>query len=280
MTRIVHAHASGEEFVLLLDPGATVEFGPELVQVLAFMRGPGSFSAGGPISGAIRVTRTQAILETEPVLGQAYPELASTEWFMDYRRVDGTIVPMCGGGLRLLAELLATEGLIPRTEVQLGTRAGCFPVSWAGDELVVAMGRARWQAQGTTVTFPGSDPQPALHVWLGTANAVLRVDLSEPLPGVPLAMPQAQGGTSVVLADVTGPGELSMRVFEPGLGERRTCGTSACAAAVAAQQWGEVATTWQVSSGGQTQRVEFDGSQIRLIGPASLGAVTKINLPS
>jgi diaminopimelate epimerase len=75
-----------------------------------------------------------------------------------------------------------------------------------------------------------------------------------------------------------------MRVHERGVGETRSCGTGACAAAWAARRQGEPdlggETTWQVDVPGGTVHVtENAAGSMLLTGPADLVARGTMLLP-
>jgi diaminopimelate epimerase len=66
-----------------------------------------------------------------------------------------------------------------------------------------------------------------------------------------------------------GPDELTMRVWERGVGETLACGTGSCAAAVAMRHWGRVGSKVTVHQEGGALEVELreDGT-VRLAGPS------------
>ena len=76
-------------------------------------------------------------------------------------------------------------------------------------------------------------------------------------------------------------GRVRMRVHERGVGETRSCGTGACAAALAVRTWaGPTAPdTWLVDVPGGTVRVRMLGSgTVELAGPAVLVATAQVDL--
>ena len=103
----------------------------------------------------------------------------------------------------------------------------------------------------------------------------MAVDLAR----APLVDPVPAHGTNVELvvpldasADVGPP---AMRVHERGVGETRSCGTGACAAALAARVWGGdgAPDRWRVEVPGGTLRVSvLPGDRVELAGPAVLVA--------
>jgi diaminopimelate epimerase len=88
---------------------------------------------------------------------------------------------------------------------------------------------------------------------------------------VPLGEEQGPDGSTV--------GRLRMRVHERGVGETLSCGTGACAAALAVRTWAAagvtdpstVPTTWFVEVLGGEVRVRLlDDGHVELAGPAEL----------
>jgi diaminopimelate epimerase len=76
------------------------------------------------------------------------------------------------------------------------------------------------------------------------------------------------GGINVEFISV-GPGadELTLRVWERGVGETQACGTGSAAAAAAARSWGLVGPSVSVRNPGGTLRVDFAADGVRLSGP-------------
>ncbi len=72
--------------------------------------------------------------------------------------------------------------------------------------------------------------------------------------------------TNVEFVTVTGRDEVTMRVWERGVGETRSCGTGACAAAAVAHHRGMVGDTVTVKVPGGDLAVEL-GDTVRLGGP-------------
>ena len=87
--------------------------------------------------------------------------------------------------------------------------------------------------------------------------------------------PAPPQGTNVEFVRPHGLGHLSMRVHERGVGETRSCGTGACAAALATRFWaGEGAPdVWTVDvPGGRLRVTALPGHEVELAGPAVLVA--------
>lgn len=82
-------------------------------------------------------------------------------------------------------------------------------------------------------------------------------------------------GVNVEIVRPLGPGHLSMRVHERGVGETRSCGTGACAAALAMRFWAgepDGADRWTVDVPGGRLEVTVRGDEVELAGPAVLVA--------
>jgi diaminopimelate epimerase len=82
--------------------------------------------------------------------------------------------------------------------------------------------------------------------------------------------PHFPAGTNVELATVEAPDRVRILIWERGVGPTEASGTGACAAAVAAMQFGQAARDVQVVSPGGTQRVEWDEDGLFLTGWAEL----------
>jgi diaminopimelate epimerase len=77
------------------------------------------------------------------------------------------------------------------------------------------------------------------------------------------------GGVNVEFVSV-GPGrdELTMRVWERGVGETLACGSGACAAAAAVHDWGLVGPRMVVHQPGGDATVALEDDNVVLTGPA------------
>ena len=105
-----------------------------------------------------------------------------------------------------------------------------------------AMSRSRWAApscreESVVVTVDGRS-WPARNVNMGNPHAVAFVDdlaHAGDLLAVPPFSPASvyPGGVNIEFVVDRGPGQVAMRVHERGSGETRSCGTGACAVAVA-----------------------------------------------
>ncbi len=287
MTRtlpFVKGHGTENDFVLVPDLDATLALSALDVVALADRR------AGIGGDGVIRIVPTAAADE-EAVRAQA----GEAAWFMDYRNADGSIAEMCGNGTRVFAAYLRREGLETGTEFAIATRAGVKHVRVEGEEYAVDLGPwrladpevAERDGFDALVHVDDGDPYSALSVDLGNPHTVLAlpeaVDLSAiDLTRAPMVRPEPVDGTNVELVRPLGPDHIAMRVHERGVGETRSCGTGAAAAAIATSFWaGSLAThpAWTVDVPGGRLRVRLlPGRRVELAGPAALVAEGKIRL--
>lgn len=294
---VTKGHGTQNDFVLL-DGRSTPPLDTALVRALADRR------AGIGGDGVIRLTASvqlpegAALLATEP----------SATWFMDYRNADGSIAEMCGNGVRVVADYARALGLWDPAagEFVLGTRAGVRrvrrvdPPAGIEDADWYAVDMGRWHLPGgAAAATAGADaevtvaglavPRPALSVDVGNPHTVLaladEVELAAAdLTRGPDVRPVPPQGTNVELvvplgesvdAEGTAVGRIRMRVHERGVGETRSCGTGACAAALAVRTWAgpQSPTVWLVDVPGGTVRVTIlPGDRVELAGPAVLVA--------
>ncbi|NBE51296.1 diaminopimelate epimerase [Streptomyces boluensis] len=232
-TRIafLKGHGTQNDFVIVPDPDNTVDLPATAVAKLCDRR------AGIGGDGLLHVVRSAAHPEARGMAEEA-------EWFMDYRNADGSIAEMCGNGVRVFARYLQRAGHVEEGDLAVATRGGVKRVHIAkadahgeGD-VTVAMGRATLPAEQATVTV-GERSWPALNVNMGNPHAVAFVDDLEHAGTLYSAPPTTPAtvypdGVNVEFVVDRGPGHVAMRVHERGSGETRSCGTGACAVAVAA----------------------------------------------
>lgn len=285
---IVKGHGTQNDFVLFDDAEARVELSAAAVVALADRR----TGVGG--DGVIRAVPSAALAEGRAVLAAD----ARATWFMDYRNADGSVAEMCGNGLRVFVTFLVHRGLVELREgsaVVVGTRSGPLVVRREGGLLAADLGA--WTIPGgpaavregydVGVAVAGlADVRPGLRIALSNPHTVIalggldelaRADLSVP----PRVEPVPPAGTNVELVVPMGEevvagervGVVRMRVHERGVGETRSCGTGACAAALAVRAWAGAAApdTWRVLvPGGELLVRALPEEHVELRGPARL----------
>ncbi len=284
-------HGTQNDFVLVPDLEGALGLSTARAAALADRR------AGIGGDGVIRVVPTQAA-DDDAVRAQA----PAAQWFMDYRNADGSLSEMCGNGTRVFAAYLRREGLETADTFAIATRAGVKQVRVDGDGYAVDLGPWRLadpdaaERQGfdaLVVLDDGDedDPFSALSVDLGNPHTVVALPEQFDLDGLdlhraPVVNPRPPHGTNVELVRPLGPGHVAMRVHERGVGETRSCGTGACAAAIATSFWAgslDTGSTWTVDvpGGRLTVRLLADHG-VELAGPAVLvadGAIPFALLP-
>ena len=264
--RFLKGHGTENDFVLLPDVEAGLTLTPELVRRLSDRR------AGIGADGVIRVVPTAAVAE---VAAQA----ARAPWFMDYHNADGSLAEMCGNGARLFARFLVDEGLAPMGSFAIATRGGARSVEVTPDEVTVDMGPCTPMQPAQVEVEVAGRHYTGQALSMGNPHVVVPVsdlddagDLLHP-PHVSPAAP-FPSGVNVEFVLGRGPGRIAMRVFERGVGETRSCGTGACAAAVAAAYWwGAASLDYRVEVPGGVLRVRSSATgSILLSGPTAFVA--------
>jgi diaminopimelate epimerase len=263
-------HGTENDFVLLPDPDGSVhgDLSAERVRALCDRR------AGIGGDGVLRVVRSSVVEEVALRPSRNHPAGDLPEWFMDYRNADGSIAEMCGNGIRVFARHLYDEGLVPTDQpLRIATRSGVKTLSRHGDGFSADLGPA--EVHGETKIAVGDRSWPATHVVVGNPHAVVMVDdLAE--AGSLLEEPAHDegvfpDGVNVEFVVRRGPDHVAMRVHERGSGETRSCGTGACAAAIAAA--GEGPGRWRVDvPGGVLEVSRDDAGHVHLAGPAVIVA--------
>jgi diaminopimelate epimerase len=84
--------------------------------------------------------------------------------------------------------------------------------------------------------------------------------------------PHFPEGTNVELASVEAADRVRILIWERGVGPTESSGTGACAAAVAASQFGGASRALDVVAPGGTQRVEWKDDGLYLTGWAEIVA--------
>ncbi|MGW2571588.1 diaminopimelate epimerase [Streptomyces sp. NPDC001537] len=287
MTRIafLKGHGTENDFVIVPDPENSIDLPPAAVAALCDRR------AGIGGDGLLHVVRSAAHPEARHMAAEA-------EWFMDYRNGDGSIAEMCGNGVRVFAHYLQRTGHVAEGDLAVATRGGVKSVhiaktasgsgSAAGD-ITVGMGRARLPEGDVTVSV-GERSWPARNVNMGNPHAVAFVDDLAHAGNLYAAPPFSPAsaypdGVNVEFVVDRGPRHVALRVYERGAGETRSCGTGACAVAVAAARrdgadpavTGSPVTYTVEVPGGTLVITEQPDGEIEMTGPAVIVAEGEID---
>jgi diaminopimelate epimerase len=199
---------------------------------------------------------------------------------------DGSIAEMSGNGMRCLAWVAVRDGLGDGKRLVVDTDGGRRSVDYECDDrgnvvsATVDMGSATFEPAEIPLDAPSAfDLQATYHgvtyrgdaAGMGNPHLVLFVD--DPAnTRVTTHGPNLEHDdrfpkrTNVEFVAVTGPDELTMRVWERGVGETLSCGTGACAAAAVAHRRGLVGDDVTVKVRGGDLSVRL-GDTVRLGGP-------------
>ncbi|MET4923583.1 diaminopimelate epimerase [Streptomyces sp. PSRA5] len=281
-------HGTENDFVIIPDPDNALALSASAVARLCDRR------AGIGGDGLLHVVRSAAHPEARSMADRA-------EWFMDYRNGDGSMAEMCGNGVRVFARYLLRAGLVEAGDLAVATRGGVKRVHIAKDSEAVTgggtdggsagpgavtthMGRAFLTEDDVTVVV-GDRGWPARNVNMGNPHAVAFVDDLDhagDLFTAPSVSPASvyPDGVNVEFVVDRGPRHVAMRVHERGSGETRSCGTGACAVAVAAARrdgfdpavTGEPVTYTVDVPGGRLVITERPDGEIEMTGPAVIVA--------
>ncbi|UIJ33455.1 diaminopimelate epimerase [Allobranchiibius sp. GilTou73] len=279
----VKGHGTMNDFVLVADLDGALSLTAADVGFLADRH------AGIGGDGVIRVTRTESVADAPADID---PQL----WFMDYYNADGSAAEMCGNGTRVFARYLVEHGLASGPSFEIGTRAGVKRIDLVGDGYSTDLGpwrlsradEAAERGMDAVVQVVGApDALPALSLDLGNPHTVVALPPSMDLGTLDLQRaphvdPRPFDGTNVEFVRAHGPGHISMRVFERGVGETLSCGTGAAAAALATWWWSGQSPDqlqWMVDVPGGRLGVLIDGDRVSLSGPAALVADGRVSLP-
>jgi diaminopimelate epimerase len=280
---LVKYEALGNDFLVLVDLSGAAEVDARLAQA-ACDRHRG-FGADGLLVAGLRPGNRGG---AEPVGREdgGGPAPVAEVSFLLYN-ADGSEAEMSGNGSRCLAQALIDCGAV---QAGAGDRLRLLTPAGRRDVYVRKQGDGwMWSSteMGTPkVAGPGERCNVGhgqLFVDVGNPHLVVlgpdpaTVDVAALGPLLSLEVGAASGGVNVEFVAL-GPGrdELTMRVWERGVGETLACGTGSVAAAAALHHWGRVGTKVTVNQPGGAAEVELrpDGAAL-LSGPSRrVGACT------
>ena len=222
--RLTKHHGLGNDFLVLLDLDATAPVTPALARAVCHRH------TGVGADGLLHVTRSP-----------------SADVAMALYNADGGRAEMSGNGISCLAQAVADAGIVAGGIVVVATDAGVRTVHLEPsgdshtDRATVDMGAAK--VGEDEVEWLDQHVLRAARVDIGNPHLVLHaprldsdIDLVARGASINELVPE---GINVELI-AAGPldDELTMRVYERGVGLTEACGTGACASAAAAYQWG------------------------------------------
>jgi diaminopimelate epimerase len=188
---------------------------------------------------------------------------------MELFNADGSRAEMSGNGIGCLVQAALLDGAVAGPSVVVDTDAGRRVVdvqpATAADAIAVTVDMGAVTMGDDADEWLDDDVRRAAFVDVGNPHLVLYVP--DPLWVRDLAEwgqainDKVTGGVNVEFV-TTGPGpdELTMQVYERGVGMTLACGTGACASAVAAERWGLTGPTITVHMTGGDASVEVAGT--------------------
>ena len=259
--RLTKHHGLGNDFLVLLDLEGHHPVTPELAVALCDRR------TGIGADGLLRVS----------------PGTAEAHVTMLLLNADGSEAEMSGNGIRCLAQAVFQAGIVAGPVLRVATGAGLRTVTELDrtddrtQRFSVEMGQAKVLADEPE--WVDGSVLRATRVDVGNPHLVLHWADAE-LPGTDQLIAIGEridgltpGGSNVeIVRPGPGAGELTMVVFERGVGPTLACGTGACAVAAAAHHWELSGGTATVHMPGGPVDVTL-GDPVLLIGDATSVAV-------
>lgn len=247
----VKGHGTENDFVLLPDADGDVELTPELARRLCDRR------SGIGADGVIRVAPAD-----------------HDRFVMDYRNSDGSIAEMCGNGARVFARFLVDAGWASAGRLEFETRGGLRTAELAasgdvrvGMGTVTVGGKSVAELAGREITGTAVDVGNP-HLVCSIDHDPAELDLRTAPSFDPTLFP---GGVNIEFVRTDSVDAVTMRVYERGVGETRSCGTgTVAAAAVRLAADGRDSGTVRVRVPGGQVTVEIRSGTADLIGPAVL----------
>lgn len=230
-----------------------------------------------------RAALARAICERRRGIGAdgliAYEETA-TGASMRLLNADGSRSEVSGNGVRCLGAWIASQRGTTSTgngpidiETEAGTkRLELLECTKGRYTFRAAMG-APERVRRATIDVSGL-PVDCVTLRIGNPQCVVLGEVTEDrlhrLASALSVHPHFPEGTNVELATVEAPDRVRILIWERGVGPTEASGTGACAAAVAAIQYGGAARDVQIVSPGGAQRVEWTDEGLFLTGWAEL----------
>ena len=247
------------------------------------------------ISQRINLSAKQVRLLADRHLGIGFDQLLlveePTRADADFRyrifNADGGEVEQCGNGARCFVRFVLDQGLTAKREITVETRSGLItPRLEADGRVTVNMGPPHFA--------PGAIPflaeRQALTYLLeldGTSVEISALSMGNPhavqiVDNVTLAPVGTQGPrieshprfpqrVNAGFMQILDRGHVRLRVYERGAGETLSCGTGACAAAVAGMTRGLLDSRVEVETRGGVLSIEWLGENqpVMMTGPAN-----------
>ena len=217
------------------------------------------------------------------------------DFYMRMFNPDGSEAEACGNGLRCATRYTEDNGLAKGPEIKIETPAGMkIARIKSNNSIQVAMGkpilaptaipviveRKGTRDTASVIDYPltiGKMKLKVTCVSVGNPHAVCFLD--QPVADFPLAEvgpkveqhPMFPNRVNFEIVNVISRSKLRARVWERGAGETLSCGTGACAIAVASRLKGLTDSPVDIILSGGTLIIDWDGrGEVLLSGPAEV----------
>lgn len=199
---------------------------------------------------------------------------------------DGGEVEQCGNGARCFVRFVVDKKLTAKKEITVETRSGLIQPRLEDDgRVTVNMGAPRFDPADIPFDTPACAPTYELDVdgtpvtvsalSMGNPHAVQVVENVDTAPVItqgPLIEhhPRFPRRVNAGFMQIINPNRIKLRVYERGAGETLSCGTGACAAAVAGMMRGLLDSHVDVETRGGVLTIEWhgEGTPVMMTGPA------------
>lgn len=214
------------------------------------------------------------------------PRSAGTDFYYRIFNSDGGEVEHCGNGARCFLRYVREKGLTEKQEIRVETHSGVIVPRLESDgQVSVDMGppefepeRIPFRASKRALTYwieVDGQPVEVSALSMGNPHAVQVVEDIEAAPVLtqgPLVErhPRFPERVNAGYMEIVDRGHVRLRVYERGAGETLSCGTGACAAAVAGITRGYLDSPVRVATRGGELRVAWAGGKrpVVMTGPA------------
>ncbi len=209
---------------------------------------------------------------------------ADIDVIMRLHNADGSIAEMSGNGIRCFAQAIVDSGFRQPGVLRVHTGGGLRVVGVEGSDtsglamIRVDMGVAKvdsFDVPAEASAIIGAHRVTTVDV--GNPHIVIErdptsIDIGTFGPAVEAHFMQQFGGINVEVVSATDSENVTMVVWERGVGITQACGTGATATAIATHRWGLTGSSTAVHQPGGSAVVELDGEQVTLIGPSQFVA--------
>lgn len=263
--RFTKMHGAGNDFVVIDGVNQSVDLSPDRIRAIADRH----FGVG-----------------CDQLLLVEKPQNPAADFRYRIFNADGGEVEQCGNGARCFVRFVVDKGLTQKNAITVETRSGLIePRLEADGRVTVNMGAPRFEPADIPFEAETRQPTYALEVGggritvsalsMGNPHAVQVVDDVDTAPVLeqgPLIErhPRFPQRVNAGFMQVVDRGHIRLRVFERGAGETLSCGTGACAAAVAGIARNLLDARVDVETRGGTLTIEWqgEGKPVMMTGPA------------